>query len=178
MATEIERKFLLASDAWRAAAQSRVLLRQGYLANNERCSVRVRVAGGDAGWLSVKAMTPGLARAEYEYPVPLAEANAMLDALCGRPFIEKYRHLVPWRGHDWEIDEFLGDNAGLVVAEVELDRVDEVPEMPPWIAREVTQDVRFYNFSLVELPWPAFRDAFLRGDAAPTFAALTFKEKP
>jgi adenylate cyclase len=73
---------------------------------------------------------------------------------------------VHWRGHDWEIDEFLGDNAGLVVAEVELDRVDEVPEMPAWIGREVTHDVRFYNFSLVELPWSAFRDAYLRGEAA------------
>jgi len=166
MATEIERKFLLQSDAWRGAVQARTLLRQGYLANNERCSVRVRVAGGDVGWLSVKAMTPGLARAEYEYPVPLAEASAMLDALCGRPFIEKWRHIVPWQGHDWEIDEFLGDNLGLVVAEVELQRIDEVPRIPPWIGREVTHDVRFYNFSLVELPWPAFRDAFECGEAA------------
>ena len=171
MATEIERKFLLSSDAWRASVQARTLLRQGYLANNGRCSVRVRVAGGDVGWLSVKGMTPGLARAEYEYPVPLPEANAMLDALCGRPFIEKYRHIVHWHGHDWEIDEFLGDNAGLVVAEVELERVDEVPEMPPWVGREVTQDLRFYNFSLVELPWPAFRDAFQRGEGAPAPAS-------
>jgi adenylate cyclase len=166
MGIEIERKFLLASDDWRAAVRGRTLLRQGYLANNDRCSVRVRVAGGDAGWLCVKAMTPGLARAEYEYPLPLAEAQAMLDALCSRPLIEKWRHLVPWQGHDWEIDEFLGDNAGLVVAEVELERVDEVPQMPPWIGREVTHDVRFYNFSLVDLPWPAFRDAFLRGEPA------------
>jgi adenylate cyclase len=75
--------------------------------------------------------------------------------------------VVHWRGHDWEIDEFLGENAGLVVAEVELDRVDEVPEMPPWVGREVTHDVRFYNFSLVDLPWSAFREAYLRGDAAP-----------
>jgi adenylate cyclase len=161
VATEIERKFLPAGDDWRPFATARMLLRQGYLANNERCSVRVRVAGGDVGWLSVKAMTPGPARAEYEYPVPLAEANAMLDALCARPFIEKWRHLVPWRGHDWEIDEFLGDNAGLIVAEVELTRLGEVPEMPPWIGREVTDDVRFYNFSLAERPWASFREAFL-----------------
>ena len=162
MPTEIERKFLPRDEGWRQYATARSLLRQGYLANNERCSVRVRVAGGDVGWLSVKAMTPGLARAEYEYPVPLAEANAMLDTLCARPFIEKFRHIVPWRGHDWEIDEFLGDNAGLVVAEVELDDVGEVPEMPPWTGREVTDDVRFYNFSLAERPWPSFREAFLR----------------
>jgi adenylate cyclase len=159
--TEIERKFLPRDDGWRRYVTARTLLRQGYLANNERCSVRVRVAGGDVGWLSVKAMTPGLARAEYEYPVPLAEANAMLDALCARPFVEKWRHVVPWGGHDWEIDEFLGDNAGLVVAEVELGHVDEVPEWPPWIGREVTTDVRFYNFSLAERPWASFREAFL-----------------
>ncbi len=178
MATEIERKFLLQSDAWRALVQARTLLRQGYLANNDRCSVRVRVAAGDVGWLSVKAMTPGLARAEYEYPVPLAEANAMLDGLCGRPFIEKWRHIVPWQGHDWEIDEFLGDNAGLVVAEVELERIDEVPRMPPWIGREVTHDVRFYNFSLVELPWAAFREAFERGeDATAVLAAPAVRTK-
>ncbi len=165
MAIEIERKFLPVGDVWRAAARARTRLRQGYLANNERCSVRVRVAGGDVGWLSVKAMTPGLARAEYEYPLPLAEANAMLDSLCSRPCIEKWRHLVPWRGHEWEVDEFLGDNAGLVIAEVELERVDEQPELPPWIGREVTQDVRFYNFSLAAQPWPAFRDAFLRAES-------------
>ena len=162
MAMEIERKFLPADDRWRSAVTARMLLRQGYLANNERCSVRVRVAGGDVGWLSVKAMTPGLARAEYEYPVPLAEANAMLDALCARPFIEKWRHLVPWRGHEWEIDEFLGDNAGLVIAEVELADPQEVPELPPWIGREVTDDVRFYNFSLAERPWMRFREDFQR----------------
>jgi adenylate cyclase len=166
MATEIERKFLPSGDDWRRYATARTLLRQGYLANNERCSVRVRVAGGDVGWLSVKAMTPGLARAEYEYPMPLADANAMLDALCARPFIEKWRHIVPYGAHEWEIDEFLGDNAGLVVAEVELDRVDEVPEMPPWIGREVTDDVRFYNFSLAERPWSTFREAFLAGSPA------------
>jgi adenylate cyclase len=159
MAIEIERKFLLRSDAWRAATTRRTRLRQGYLANNERCSIRVRLAG-DAAWISVKAMTPGIARAEYEYAVPQADADAMLDTLCARPFIEKWRHIVPWRGNEWEIDEFLGDNAGLVVAEVELEREDEAPELPPWIGREVTADVRFYNFSLATQAWPAFRAEF------------------
>jgi adenylate cyclase len=159
MAIEIERKFLLRDDAWRALATHRTLLRQGYLANNERCSIRVRVADGEA-WIGIKAMTRGIARAEYEYSVPLVEADAMLDALCARPFIEKWRHIVPWGVHEWEIDEFLGDNAGLVVAEVELEREDEALELPPWAGREVTADVRFYNFSLATLAWPAFRAEF------------------
>ena len=159
MATEIERKFLPRDGGWRALASSRTLLRQGYLANNPRCSVRVRVAG-DAGWLSVKAMTAGVARAEYEYPVPRAEADELLDTLCERPFIEKWRHLVPWQGKLWEVDEFLGDNAGLVVAEIELDSADEAIARPPWLGREVTDDVRFYNFSLVARPWSAFRGEF------------------
>jgi adenylate cyclase len=159
VAIEIERKFLLRAADWRALATRSTLLRQGYLANNERCSIRVRVADAQA-WLSVKAMTASIARAEYEYAVPRDEADAMLDALCARPFIEKVRHIVPWGGHEWEIDEFLGDNAGLVVAEVELEREDEALALPPWVGREVTADVRFYNFSLATLAWPAFRHEF------------------
>ena len=159
VAIEIERKFLLRDPSWRDAVECSTLLRQGYLANNERCSVRVRLAGASA-WLSVKAMTPGLARAEYEYPVPVEDAAALLDALCERPFVEKWRHLVSWHGHTWEIDEFLGDNQGLVVAEVELGSIDEQPVLPPWVGREVTDDVRFYNFSLARNPWSGFRTQF------------------
>lgn len=162
MPLEIERKFLTAGDGWRALVERSALLRQGYLANNARCSVRVRVAGGDA-WISVKAMTPGLARAEYEYALPPAEAAEMLDALCERPFIEKWRHCVPWGGLVWEIDEFLGDNAGLVVAELELDRADQPFERPAWLGAEVTHDLRFYNFRLATTPWSRFRAEFGAG---------------
>jgi adenylate cyclase len=160
MAIEIERKFLLRDPSWRAGVERSTLLRQGYLANNTRCSVRVRVAGQSA-WLSVKAMTAGLARAEFEYPVPVVDAAHLLEQLCERPFVEKWRHIVSWRGHTWEIDEFLGDNLGLVVAEVELGSIDEQPVLPPWIGREVTDDVRFYNFSLASRPWSAFHTEFL-----------------
>lgn len=163
MPLEIERKFLAAGDGWRGLVETSVLLRQGYLANTARASIRVRVAGEEA-WISVKAMTPGMARAEYEYPVPAAEAAEMLDGLCERPFVEKWRHRVPWSGGlVWEIDEFLGDNSGLVVAELELDRVDQAFERPDWLGIEVTDDLRFYNFRLATTPWSRFREAFEEG---------------
>src|SRR5208282_6558619 len=118
MAIEIERKFLLRNEGWRSEVRERTLLRQGYLANTQRCSVRVRLAAVQ-GWLSVKAMTPGIARAEYEVAVSAADAAAMLEQLCEGPLIEKWRHLVVYENHTWEIDEFMGENAGLIVAEIE-----------------------------------------------------------
>lgn len=152
MGVEIERKFLVADDAWRAAATSREVLRQGYLANTAKASVRVRRAG-DRGWLSAKSMTRGLVRQEYEYEIPLADAERMLDTLCDGPLVEKVRHLVPVGAHVWEIDEFLGDNAGLIVAELELDAPDEAFERPAWLGVEVTQEERYYNFRLAERPF-------------------------
>jgi len=157
MSIEIERKFLLRDDRWRAQAGGRALLRQGYLANTARCSVRVRIAGG-AGWLSAKAMQPGPARAEFEYPIPAAEAEAMLAALIEGPVIEKERHQVPVGRHCFEVDEFRGANHGLVVAEIELAAADEEFPRPPWLGDEVTDDGRFHNFRLATAPfssWPA-----------------------
>jgi adenylate cyclase len=156
MAVEIERKFTVRSDAWRAAVRRSTLLRQGYLANTERASIRVRLAG-DQGWLSVKAMTRGLARAEYEAVIAAADANEMLGALCEGPLIEKWRHIVPHEGNEWEIDEFLAANAGLVIAELELDSEQQPFALPAWIGAEVTQDERYYNFRLSQHPytrWP------------------------
>jgi adenylate cyclase len=156
MAIEIERKFRVLNEDWRAVAQRRTLLRQGYLANTERCSVRVRVAG-EAGWLSVKAMTPGIARAEYEVAINPRDAAEMLDKLCQGPLIEKWRHIVPHGGREWEIDEFLGDNAGLIIAEIELDSEQAQFGRPDWLGAEVTDDVRYYNFRLAQQPyrsWP------------------------
>jgi adenylate cyclase len=152
MATEIERKFRVADDSWRRQARSRTLLRQGYLANTARASVRVRLAA-DQGWLSVKAMTPGRARAEYEVAIALGDANEMLDRLCEPALVEKWRHIVLHEGSEWEIDEFLGDNAGLVIAELELDSEDEEFVPPPWLGDEVTHDERYYNFRLSQHPW-------------------------
>ncbi len=164
MALEIEHKFLVATDAWRAAARSRQLLRQGYLANNSRCSVRVRVAD-ESAWISVKSMTHDLARSEYEYPIARTDAEEMLDSLCERPLIEKWRYDVPHGDHHWEVDEFLGDNAGLVIAELELTDREESFERPQWLGLDVTRDRRFYNFSLVSQPWRAFAHEFSARDA-------------
>jgi adenylate cyclase len=161
MAIEIERKFLVRGDAWRTRVHRRELLRQGYLANTERCSVRVRLAG-EQGWLSVKAMTPGVARAEYQAPIPAADAAAMLDGLCLGPLIEKWRQRVIYENREWEIDEFLGENSGLVIAEIELEAADAVFARPPWLGAEVTDDVRYYNFRLATDPygrWPESRVA-------------------
>lgn len=152
MATEIERKFRLRNDGWREQIHSSTLLRQGYLANTARASVRVRLAG-NVGWLSVKAMTPGRARSEYEVSIPTVDANEMLDRLCEGPLIEKWRHIVVHDGGEWEIDEFLGENAGLVIAEFEMKSEDEEFSLPPWLGAEVTHDERYYNFRLSVRPW-------------------------
>jgi adenylate cyclase len=152
MAIEIERKFRLIDDSWRRQIRSSTLLRQGYLANTHRASVRVRLAG-EAGWLSVKAMTPGIARAEYEVAIGGDDANEMLDQLCEGTLIEKYRHIVRHERHDWEIDEFLGQNAGLIIAELELDSEHEAFARPSWLGEEVTRDERYYNFRLSQHPW-------------------------
>ena len=156
MAVEIERKFLVAGNAWRAHISTSTLLRQGYLANTVRASVRVRLAG-EQGWLSVKAMTPGRSRAEYESAIAAVDANEMLDRLCEGPLIEKWRHIVPHDGNDWEVDEFLGENAGLVIAELELQSEQQGFARPEWLGSEVTEDQRYFNFRLSQRPyrhWP------------------------
>jgi adenylate cyclase len=153
---EIERKFRVINDSWREHVLRRTLLRQGYIANTQRASVRVRLAGA-SGWLSVKAMTRGLSRAEYEVEIAALEANEMLDRLCEGPLIEKWRHIVEYQGSEWEIDEFLGENAGLVIAELELDAEQAVFARPPWLGVEVTHEERYYNFRLSQKPfrhWP------------------------
>jgi adenylate cyclase len=160
MAIEIERKFRLKNDSWREEISDSTLLRQGYLANTAHSSVRVRIAG-PKGWLSVKAMTTNLARAEFEYPIPVAEAEQMLRDLCEGPRIEKWRHRVVHGSSEcrseWEIDEFLGENAGLVIAELELTAEDAPYERPGWLGPEVTSEERYYNFRLARYPyrlWP------------------------
>jgi adenylate cyclase len=156
MAVEIERKFRVINDAWRAGTSTSTLLRQGYLANTARASIRVRLAG-EQGWLSVKAMTPGRSRAEYEAAIAAVDANEMLDRLCDGPLIEKWRHIVPHAGNRWEVDEFLGENAGLVIAELELESEQQDFARPEWLGAEVTEDQRYFNFRLSQQPyrhWP------------------------
>lgn len=152
MATEIEHKFLIVNDDWREQVMRSVEYRQGYLSNNKHASVRIRIAG-DIANINVKGMTVGVQRPEYEYPVPLADANEMLDQLCMRPMIEKIRHFVEYGGKIWEIDEFSGDNAGLIVAEIELESVDEVFEIPGWAGADVSGVERYYNVALVQYPY-------------------------
>lgn len=150
MAVEVERKFLVTSQAWREGAQA-CAIRQGYLCLGDETTVRIRVAGPTA-FITVKSKTEGISRAEYEYQIPLADAEAMLRDLCARPLIEKTRYSLTYAGKLWTVDVFGGDNAGLVVAEVELEHPDEPLSLPPWVGTEVTADPRYRNSSLVSAP--------------------------
>ena len=152
MNLEIERKFLLRSDDWRESTHHCERLRQGYLNNETQCSVRVRTSA-ERAWLNIKGVTIGAQRQEFEYEIPLADAHQMLDTLSHKPLIEKVRHFVNLGRHVWEIDEFEGDNAGLVVAEIELEHADEAFDKPDWVGDEVTHDVRYYNTSLSRCPF-------------------------
>ncbi len=149
MAVEIERKFLVMGDAWRN--DSGVLYRQGYLNRDKARTVRIRIAGA-AAFLTVKGKSTGATRAEFEYPVPLEDAQALL-ALSDGPLIEKTRYIVMHVGHRWEVDDFAGDNTGLVVAELELSAEDEPFEAPAWLGAEVTHDARYFNSSLATRPF-------------------------
>lgn len=151
MATEIERKFLITGDAWRGRGTSSVF-RQGYLSTVKERTVRVRVAG-DQGSITIKGITIGATRTEFEYPIPFTDADAMLDELCEQPIIEKTRHVVEFDGTIWEIDEFAGVNEGLIVAEVELDSADQEFTLPRWIGDEVTDDPRYFNANLIAHPY-------------------------
>jgi adenylate cyclase len=151
MGVEIERKFLVASEAWRAAAHRATRFSQGYLSRDPARTVRVRQAGEQA-FLTIKGATTGATRAEFEYEIPLADATALL-ALCEGPLVEKVRHLVLHGGLTWEVDDFLGDNAGLVVAEIELSDEAQAFERPAWLGAEVTGDGRYVNANLAVRPF-------------------------
>jgi len=155
MAKEIERKFLVKGDAWRALAKG-TNYRQGYLNSAKERTVRVRTAE-DKAFLTIKGLTVGATRAEYEYEIPFDEGKAMLDALAEKPLIEKKRYKIPAGGLTWEIDEFLGDNAGLIVAELELKSEDQAFERPLWLGDEVTGDPRYYNANLIKKPFTRWR---------------------
>jgi adenylate cyclase len=158
MPKEIERKFLVNGDGWRAQAGGATRLRQAYLAATDAASVRIRILGGQSARLTVKSARPGMVRDEFEYRVPVADAEAMLG-LCGGAPIEKIRHHIPFAGGELTVDEFLGQNAGLVVAEIELADADARLDLPDWIGREVTDERCFYNASLAERPFDAWTEA-------------------
>lgn len=158
MAIEIERKFLLANEDWRAQIEYSETLAQGYLVGAQalrdgsaRSSVRARIAG-DKAWLNIKAAVAGIARAEFEYAIPLADAQALLATLCDG-VLEKIRHHVHVGDALFEIDEFLGSNAGLIVAEIELSAVDAAFPKPAWLGAEVSALTRYYNVNLIAHPY-------------------------
>ena len=150
MPLEIERKFLVTSAGWRAGARA-CRIRQGYLALNEGATVRIRIAGPQA-FITVKGKTEGIVRPEFEYPIPVGDAEAMLENLCARPFIEKTRYSLEHAGKLWTVDVFEGQNNGLVMAEVELDALHETIDLPDWVGEEVTDDPRYRNSALVNAP--------------------------
>ncbi len=152
MAQEIERKFLVVGNSWRKQAVGQPYC-QGYIATTKPGqSVRVRIVGNQ-GYLTIKGPVRGLSRPEFEYAIPLLDAQEMLETLCDRPFIKKTRYRLPISEVVWEIDEFAGENAGLIVAEVELNSEHQQVALPEWIGREVTGEARYYNASLVKHPF-------------------------
>jgi len=163
MGIEIERKFLVTSDAWREAAHEVVPMAQGYINDmaamdngSQKASVRVRIEG-DKAWLNLKSRELGHTRQEFNYSLPVEDARALLG-LCVGGLIDKRRHYVRHEGHLWEVDEFLGENAGLVVAEIELHSADEAFAMPAWAGKQVTDTLRYYNLALASRPYSQWAD--------------------
>jgi adenylate cyclase len=154
MPHEIERKFLVDTALWAPQGEG-VHLVQGYLSSHPERVVRVRIAGTVAK-LTIKGKTRGISRAEYEYTIPVADAQQMLDELCERPLIDKHRYTEQIGAHTWEIDIFHGDNAGLVLAEVELASESEQIELPAWVTQEVSHDPRYFNANLLKAPFSSW----------------------
>ncbi len=155
MAKEIERKFLVHPRKWSDMGAG-LVIRQGYLSASKQSSVRVRTYG-DKAFVTIKGPTSDITRDEYEYEIPLNDANEILLHLCEHPPIEKMRYRIMYKGHTWEVDEFTGANQGLTVAEVELKDAKEEVELPDWIDREVSGDPRYYNSNLSIKPFSTWK---------------------
>ena len=155
MGIEIERKFLVISDEWKGLAEG-VEYRQGYLSVSKERTVRVRIAG-DAAFLTIKGQASGISRMEYEYPIPVEDARVLLAELCEQPIIAKKRYKIECQGFVWEVDKFFGENEGLLVAEIELDREDQEFVKPAWVGEEVSSDRRYSNASLVKSPFSTWK---------------------
>ena len=151
MGIEIERKFLVKDETWRALARG-TKYHQGYLSSNKERTVRIRTIGNQ-GYLTIKGIAKGAVREEYEYEIPAAEARAMLENLCEKPLIEKSRYNIEYHGLVWEVDEFYGENQGLIIAEVELDFNDQKFKKPKWIGTEVTGESKYFNSNLIHHPY-------------------------
>lgn len=157
MGTEIERKYLVRGTGWKADAEG-IRIRQGYICRGSGVTVRVRTCGDSRGYLTVKGPGKGIVRPEFEYEIPFGDAVEMLAELCGKPLIEKDRYRIRYGELVWEIDEFHGENSGLVVAEVELAHQGQAVALPDWIDREVSGDPRYFNASLVQFPYAKWND--------------------
>ncbi len=151
MAKEIERKFLVTSDDWRGLARGTKFC-QGYLASSSGCVVRVR-SEGERGVLTIKCKRKGISGDEFEYEIPICDCQAMLEGLPSQNIVNKLRYKIPYKGFVWEIDEFFGDNTGLIVAEIELASEDQAFPVPPWVGEEVSEDSRYTNYSLSKNPY-------------------------
>ena len=151
MGIEIEKKFLLTGTEWKKLAEG-TAYRQGYLSSVKERTVRARTIK-DKGFLTIKGVSVGATRLEYEYEIPFGDANALLDELCEKPLIEKNRYKVEYKGFIWEIDEFFGENDGLIVAEIELESEDQDFDKPEWVGEEVTGDPRYFNSNLIKEPY-------------------------
>lgn len=158
MGIEIERKFLVKGQEWRGMAKG-ILYRQGYLSLKKEHVVRIRVIG-EKGYLTIKSKSKGASRAEFEYSIPFQDAEYMLNHLCEKPIIEKKRYSFKTNDMVWEVDEFLNENAGLILAEVELDSEDQLIDLPSWIGKEVTGDSRYYNSNLIRKPYKRWSSEF------------------
>jgi adenylate cyclase len=151
MAIEIERKFLVDREKL-PLLQNGIVMKQGYIKTADLNTVRIRIQNNQA-FLTLKSSNTGSSRFEFEYPIPINDAEEMLENLCQRPFIDKKRYLIPYEGHTWEVDIFEGENKGLVVAEIELSTEKETFSLPPWITLEVTTDKRYANSNLIAYPY-------------------------
>ena len=150
MGIEIERKYLVKGNQWKSLAEG-IVYKQGYIVTVGKQTVRVRIVG-DRGYLTIKGANVGTVRSEFEYAIPLQDAEEMLNTLCDRPLIEKIRYKIPYGDLVWEVDEFLGDNAGLIIAEVELTSADQKVDLPEWIDKQVT-DAKYFNSNLAKYPY-------------------------
>jgi adenylate cyclase len=157
MAFEIERKFLVTDDTWRQSVSEESHIRQAYLTGHNKASIRVRIRDNRAATLTIKSRGADLKRLEFEYEIPVIDAEAMLSLRRGA-IIEKRRAVVPVQGHVWEVDTFFGDNVGLVLAEIELEAVNQTFTKPPWIGAEVTSQASYYNSALASNPFSAWTD--------------------
>jgi len=147
MGIEIEYKYLVCSDDWKDSAEAGIFIKQGFFDTPSGLTVRARIKG-DKAFLTIKGKPAGIARSEFEYPIPRADAEAMLQEFCGQRIIEKTRYCVPFAGRTFEVDVFSGRHAGLVLAEVELASADDVPELPPWIGKDISCDFAYTNRAL------------------------------